>query len=370
MNSLLKVYYSKLLYLKIEALKILVALVSILTFIFIGKFFGSEYLVLFAYLQALIIIVSSLYDQGLNVTNLDVKIKGQLFVRFKVSKIQQLISLMFFIIIFIYIFYINSYELSFNFILSMIICTPFNVYLMRWNTVLKRQGLLQKQIVFGELVPAIIRSICVLVGFLDNEIIFIYFVSFAPIVAALICSQKNNVDNLFILKASVSTGIKEQNVADYLLSIFISLKNQMLGLIIPILPMHLQGSFVVISRVYGLTLIATSGLFSRVPISIFKYQKGTWKNDLIFIYLLICFILISMVSTFVIWLPIVGNIFSIEILSNNTELFLLVLVMFGIFIGLNSLILQVLAKVKFALLLEVSYVVLFFIGVVYVQLYG
>jgi len=360
----------KLSFLKIEVLKFIVALVSIFTFIFIGNFFGSEYLVLFAYIQALIIIVTSLYDQGLNVTNLDIKIKGQQFISFKLNKIQRMISFLFFIVLIFYIFYINSIELSFHFVFSMVICTQSNVYLMRWNTVLKRQGKLHTQIIFGELVPSVIRFICIFVGLLDDNVYFIYFVAFAPVVAALICSHRSKIENLFILKSSVNCGTKEQNIADYLLSVFIALKNQMLGLIIPILPIYLQGSFVVISRVYGLTLIAISGLFARIPISIANYKKETWKNKLTFLYLLICMILVFIVSTSSIWLPIVGNLFSVDVQSTITEFLLLVLVMLGIFIGLNSLILQVLTKVKVAFLLEVSYVILFFIGIIYVQHYG
>jgi hypothetical protein len=353
--------------LKIEGLKVSIAAISLLSFILISRLLGSDFLVVFAYLQALIVIVSSLYDRGLNVSNLNVEIRGVKFISAKQNHYHKLLGFILFICLFVYVF--NSSINTSHILIAIVVCTPFNVFLMRWNTVLKREGKLHQQIFYGEFIPAILRLSSVFAGLIGDIISFIYFLALAPVLSCLLCLSKVKVVNLFVFKKSRYTKEKAHNIEHYLLSVFAAVKNQLFGFIIPFIPMHLQASFVVISRVYGVVVILFSGVFARIPLSISLYKRKEPNNVFIY-YLSVSLGLICLLISSSFWLPFIGNVFEIVIKPSFSELLLLTLVMFGIFISLNSLILQALARVKLALLLEIFYMVLFILGVTYVESIG
>ena len=345
-------------------MKVFVAITSLLTFVIISRILGENFLVIFAYLQSLIVINSALYDRGNNVTNVNSSIEGFYFLHKKPVMMQNILAISFVSFFYIFIFSSNPVSMSMHLLLSTVLTTPFSIYVMRWNTVLRRQGNLVTQIFFGELMPAIIRLVLVILSLWFDITAFIYLIALAPIFSYFVCSKSFSVKKLQLFR---NIQEEDQSLDNYVFSVFSAFKNQVFGLVIPFLPIYLQSTFVVISRVYGITLIGVSGVFSRIPSAIFKYRKSKTSNNVIYLYMCIVFLLILLLSTSLYWLPIAGNVFGVYIDHSYSSLLLFFLVFFSIFISLNSLVLQVIGKVKIALLLEIIYFILFFLGINYVQ---
>ncbi len=358
--------------LSVELLKIISALISIIIYIVLGKFLGAQFLVIYTFTLTLLIISSSIFDRGMNIVNLD---KNLIDYKFNNVNLPYSKSIAFFLLTSVFIYtYMNRFGSIFEYILlifSLLISLPFSTYTMRWNTIFKREGNLNCQILFGEILPLSIRGILVIIlSYLLGYYGFVLAIIIASMFTALFLKYKFPVENLyFISNFNCSNSKNDSHI--FILSLIISIKNQILGLIIPLVKSEYQPSFVVISRVYGICVILLSGIYSRIPNTLrFIHTKNGKFKTYLYSFIIVTFSFLFTISS-PLWLPVAAYIFSIKTEYDLYIALLVLLVGLGLLTSFFSLILQVLSKTKLSFSIEIFYIfILSFFSIYGVKIIG
>jgi hypothetical protein len=325
-------------------------------------------MVFYAFSQSILIILSAIFDKGVNVLNLNHKIEGV----FLDKRFSGNVNRLFVVFLILFVFYVLSTSNITNHhslivLLAILIGTPFNVFIMRWNTVNKREGYLLKQCFYGELFYIAIRSFFViLLSFFLSYTGLALAVLISPILVVVFLSYRSPVTGLRVFEWNElldSTKNKRSLSSQaYILSVLVAVKNQILGVLIPLIKPELQATFVVISRIYGVVVILTSGISARLPYSVRLFTSGK-KGYLAFCcgFIFLVFVLFVLTASF--WLPPALLLFSV---SGSVEIYTYILVLLvglGLLFSLVSTIFQVFGRSSYALIFEVVYVSLFFIFV-------
>jgi hypothetical protein len=353
--------------LSIDLIKVYCAALSLATYVCLSAFVSEDIMVSYAYSQSLIVIFSAIIDKGVNVLNLNHKIKGKVLERNCHN-----VNIILFVFLAVSCFYLAStYNLtSFNSIiilLSIFLVLPFNVFLMRWNTVYKREGKLFVQSLHGELYFIAVRSFTVLfLSYYMSDIGLALSIFISPVLIVAFLKYRYPIHGLKVFEPKrtlcINAKFEKSSSQAYVLSVLVSVKNQLLGVLIPLIKPEMQAVFVVISRLYGVVVTIASGVLARVPYGVRLFSNDK-KENLFYYSGLILLIVFIFVFVSPIWLPYALYVFSVTGLIDIYTYALVFLVGSGLIFSLASTLFQVIGRNFYALVLELLYVFLFCIFV-------
>jgi hypothetical protein len=356
--------------LQTELLKVCVAGFGFAFFIGIDRLLGERYIVLNAFSQSLIVVLTSTFDKGLNTHNLNANFNGLILERASTKRFMPFIIILTSVITYYsWIFVEWQHWSEFVFLmLAIFFSTFFSVYIMRWNTICRREGLIKQQIIFGEIFPILSRaSFVLLCTYLFNFVGFIVGLSLSYLLAFSILKTRVKVESLVLFSTNQAVDDRLPTKI-FALSGLIALKNQLVGFVAPILPSSIQAQFVVFSRLTGLLSIMLSGIFARVPFSIKKIIMD--KNFVPFKrYTAIVLGIIIVCNVFMVyWLELIIPLFKTDVSYSFLAQIQMLVLTLGLVVSYISMSLTSYGKGKKALISEVSYMVVFVAVIVFFNL--
>lgn len=271
---------------RLEIVKAIVALVSLCTLAVIGHFLGEKWLVLYVLTQATIITCASIGDLGSNVRNMDISIEGGRFVNVNISSIGFIVMLLAVTTIFALLNLDIKSPSSYLFLFVAIVS---QIYIMRWNTVQRREGEYLRAAIYGELLPAAIRALFVgICIYLPDDYYLISFLLPFFIASLVLKTMYEVIDLNYIVKKNSSKF--PFSYSSYSSSIVSALKNQSISFFLPLVSNDIRADVVTVSRIYGLASLGASGVISRVPYSVKQKTHGYGFSFIKLIYITVCIV--------------------------------------------------------------------------------
>ncbi len=269
---------SKIYLFKIEFLKILVALVGLLNISLLSHFFNPNYVVLFVSFLATQIVLCSTLDFGANVLNLNSSNDtfNSKTPKFKPVSINLFSTIIALIIIGALLYsFSNSHSINLNKLFvfgSLMFAGYFSVFIMRWLTTVRKFGLVETSILYGELTPAVIRLFALPIAHYGGEIYMTLYLAICPAMGTIICKKQVQVANLSLYL--YTNKVEKLSFNAYLLSILTSIKNQAINLLVIYVSSSMQLFVIISSRILGVISIISSGIFARLPNAVMHLVNG------------------------------------------------------------------------------------------------
>lgn len=355
--------WSRLSNFKIEILKLLISLFSLFTLISISHV-SNQAMTSFVVVQAIIVLLSSLLDYGMNVSNMSVELKSYHFQYLKVNKIR--FSIVVGISLAALIYFYNEI-LPFYYFPFVILGAISNAYLMRSITVYRRSDGALKSILMFEFPLVFLRMLSFLILIVFGQNVFLLYLCISPLIAAILVSSQNKIENIKIFKVLDTTSKCSQNSEKFLLiSVVVSFKNQALSLLIPIVSNINQGLIIIVSRLNSILIMLCSGIMVRMPMAIKLYRSDNNRKKIAIYYgsVLILFILASLLFPF--YIGLVSGFFDKNYQVNffSLEFVVVTVVFLSLLQSCNQIIFQSLGKEKLSVITEVLYfsILYFFIS--------
>lgn len=358
------VIIKKLKYLKIELIKLIIALLSLATIMMLSHQ-NKDAMISFVMIQAIITVMSSCLDFGSNVLNMNVAYGNLRFCESNVDKKLYfgLNTVVAFIIFFFYQDTIEYYLLPF-----LIIGSVGNVFLMRSSTVYRRSGLAFESIIKFELSLVLLKFLSYPILIILGVQCFKIFLMLCPIFIASVAFKKNKVENLSLFKTFLFSNelheIQEKIEIKYLIiSASIAFKNQALSLFIPLASQANQGLVVVITRVNSIVSLACSGINARIPSIVKEFIDNKKINKLAICYLVLILAVTISCMTLPYYIPFISSFFkySYNVDYFSYEYLLGCVIFFSVLQAANQIVFQSLGKSKLSLASEYIYIFILFI---------
>lgn len=348
---------------RIELSKYLTIILNFFNVIIFSFIFGEDSLADYVFYISLSIVFNSLLDFGLNTLNCNMELKKNVFYSFSNTVAFRLIFIKFLIILMLF-FALNVNKMIL--IATLIQVLP-SVYLMRFLSVKRRSKEIFLSIMYGELLPSIMKLAIIL-------ILSLYFDSFHTMVGisigvllyCLALSGLMPVSGLAVFGSHKSSNESKFKFSAYFLSVFFAAKNQIYGLLIPgISSIEQKNLLAVLSRISSLFLALISPMIARLPLFIDSLHL---KNKSFLLGLaILTFLFLMFISFWKELLLFFGYIFSTpEILISSSSFYLLLLIMINIFVIFISQVLIFKGLTRISLAIEITYFLIVIFAILYI----
>ncbi|WP_311568590.1 hypothetical protein [Photobacterium arenosum] len=349
----------KLKYFKIEILKAIIAVFSLITIVLLSHY-DKDAMIAFVMIQAIITIQSSCFDFGSNVYNMDVS-HGELV--FSQSSIDKKIYLLIngISLLAVYYFYhdvIGSYLFPF-----LILGSVGNVFLMRSTTVYRRSGLVLNSIIYFELSIVLVKMLSYPVLIMFGLDVFKAFLMLIPIIVAIVSFKYCKIDNLSVFKLFSFNDEKKIEIKYLIISASIAFKNQALSLFLPLVSYSNQGLVVVITRVNSVIILACSGINARIPSLVRDYIKDNSNNLLFQVYIILALMFLFSCLLLPFYIPEISTYFNYDYQVDylSYEFLLCCIIFFSVVQSANQIVFQSMNRSKLSLISECIYILILFI---------
>lgn len=344
----------------VEIVKIVTALLNILTLVIAGNLFGKESIFFIISINSLSFILAIIFDKGLAIFNGNISLKKDIFFLKDhfLYKNNIFSSLIFFTII-IVLFFLEL-ELKLIVILSLILSIP-NLILLRWRLVKVRDGEFLRASSITELVPACFKFFLVPLIYFNVYIYIIFFtiISFIHVINLLKKDEIKNILQTKIVQTSKLSDKGSNPITIYSYGTLVSIKNYGMGSLLSFVDQFFASILFLITRLNQINIIIFSGIFSRVP-AIIKNDPRILTNKILLIIFIVIIALMSLILVFQDQILLILNFifYGNNDLTASISKFLFLVFIFPVFIGFINAVFQALGKINFALFVEFFYVVI------------